>query len=93
MFRKDGCETTRTVNFIAAHDGMTLADLSRYERKHNEANGEHNRDGHDENLSWNNGVEGSSDGRNNQGRRARDSRAPCLSTLFSLARHDHADGR
>ena len=60
VFRKDGCEKTRTVNFIAAHDGMTLADLSRYERKHNEANGEQNRDGHDENLSWNNGVEGES---------------------------------
>lgn len=49
---------SRTVNFIAAHDGMTLADIVRYERKHNEANGEQNRDGHNENLSWNNGVEG-----------------------------------
>ena len=49
---------TRTVNFIAAHDGMTLADLTAYEHKHNNANGEHNRDGHDDNLSWNNGVEG-----------------------------------
>ena len=37
---------------------MTLADIVAYERKHNEANGEHNRDGHNENLSWNNGVEG-----------------------------------
>ena len=83
VFRKDGCERTRTVNFIAAHDGMTLADLSRYERKHNEANGEQNRDGHDENLSWNNGVEGESDGREeSRQRRARDSRA-LLSTLFA----------
>ena len=45
-------DATRSVNFIAAHDGMTLADLASYERKHNEANGEDNRDGHDENFSW-----------------------------------------
>ena len=38
--------------------GLTLADLTGYERKHNEANGEQNRDGHNENFSWNNGVEG-----------------------------------
>ena len=49
---------SRGVNFITAHDGFTLADLVSYERKHNEANGEHNRDGTDANHSWNNGVEG-----------------------------------
>ena len=49
---------TRTVNFIAAHDGMTLRDLTAYERKRNEANGEDNRDGHDENFSWAGGGEG-----------------------------------
>lgn len=54
----EGEPTTRSVNFLAAHDGFALADLTRYERKHNEANGEDNRDGHDENLSWNNGHEG-----------------------------------
>ncbi|TIO30921.1 glycogen debranching protein GlgX [Mesorhizobium sp.] len=58
VFAKAGQRTSRTVNFIAAHDGMTLADIAAYEHKHNEANGEQNRDGHDENLSWNNGVEG-----------------------------------
>ncbi len=47
-----------SVNFIVAHDGFTLADLVSYERKHNEANGEANRDGTDANYSWNNGVEG-----------------------------------
>ncbi|RUW35804.1 MULTISPECIES: glycogen debranching protein GlgX [unclassified Mesorhizobium] len=52
---------SRSVNFIAAHDGMTLADLVAYEEKHNAANGEQNRDGHDDNLSWNNGVEGGTD--------------------------------
>ena len=47
-----------SVNYIAAHDGFTLADTTMYSRKHNEANGEHNRDGMDENHSWNHGVEG-----------------------------------
>ncbi|MEL7158562.1 MAG: glycogen debranching protein GlgX, partial [Actinomycetota bacterium] len=47
-----------SINFITAHDGYTLADLVTYERKHNEANGEHNADGHSDNRSWNGGVEG-----------------------------------
>ncbi len=53
--------TSRSVNFLAAHDGFTLADTVAYEHKHNHANGEDNRDGHGENLSWNNGVEGPCD--------------------------------
>lgn len=61
IFAKGGQPASRTVNFIAAHDGMTLADIVAYEEKHNEANGEQNRDGHNENLSWNNGVEGATD--------------------------------
>lgn len=61
IFGREGRLTSRTVNFIAAHDGMTLADIVAYERKHNEANGEHNRDGHNDNLSWNNGAEGETD--------------------------------
>lgn len=61
VFAANGQSASRTVNFIAAHDGMTLADIVRYERKHNQANGEQNRDGHNENLSWNNGVEGDAD--------------------------------
>ena len=52
---------TRSVNFIAAHDGFTLADLVSYAEKRNEANGEQNHDGRDENYSWNNGVEGATD--------------------------------
>jgi glycogen operon protein len=47
-----------SVNFVTAHDGFTLRDLVSYERKHNEANGEDNRDGTDDNRSWNCGVEG-----------------------------------
>ena len=58
VFGKAGQSKSRSVNFIAAHDGMTMADLVTYEAKHNEANGEQNRDGHNDNLSWNNGVEG-----------------------------------
>ena len=47
-----------SVNYVTAHDGFTMADLVAYEHKHNEANGEHNRDGSDDNRSWNHGVEG-----------------------------------
>lgn len=50
-----------SVNFVTAHDGFTLRDLVSYERKHNEANGEGNRDGTDDNRAWNCGVEGESD--------------------------------
>jgi len=52
---------TASINFVACHDGYTLADLVTYERKHNEDNGEDNRDGHDDNNSRNWGVEGPSD--------------------------------
>ncbi|SON58083.1 Glycogen debranching enzyme [Hartmannibacter diazotrophicus] len=50
-----------SVNFVTAHDGFTLNDLVSYNHKHNEANGEDNRDGHDDNKSWNCGVEGETD--------------------------------
>ena len=49
------------INFVTCHDGFTLYDLVSYDRKHNSANGEHNRDGRDDNLSWNSGVEGATD--------------------------------
>ncbi|GAB0117236.1 glycogen debranching protein GlgX [Acidisoma sp. 7E03] len=51
-------QPSRSINFITAHDGFTLADLVSYAAKHNEANGEGNRDGTNDNLSWNHGVEG-----------------------------------
>jgi glycogen debranching enzyme len=82
IFHSDGQEATRSVNFIAAHDGLTLADLTSFEHKHNDANGEQNRDGHDENLSWNNGVEGDTADAAVNEHRARDRRA-MLSTLFA----------
>jgi glycogen operon protein len=50
-----------SINFITCHDGFTLTDLVSYDRKHNEANGENNRDGSDDNLSWNCGSEGPSE--------------------------------
>src|SRR5204862_3532388 len=50
-----------SINFITAHDGFTLADLVAYNAKHNEANKEDNRDGTDDNRSWNCGVEGPTD--------------------------------
>ncbi|MFC6445007.1 glycogen debranching protein GlgX [Shinella zoogloeoides] len=58
IFSRNGGTETRTVNFLAAHDGFTLADLVSHTVKHNGANGEDNRDGHNENHSWNNGAEG-----------------------------------
>src|ERR1700723_766972 len=53
-----GRRPTSSVNLITVHDGFTLADLVSYDAKHNEANGESNRDGTDDNRSWNSGVEG-----------------------------------
>jgi len=54
-------EAEQSINFITCHDGFTLEDLVSYNRKHNEANGEENRDGADDNASWNCGVEGPTD--------------------------------
>jgi glycogen operon protein len=54
-------EAEQSINFITCHDGFTLNDLVSYNHKHNEANGENNRDGSDDNLSWNCGVEGPTD--------------------------------
>ncbi|HVC60257.1 MAG TPA: glycogen debranching protein GlgX [Acetobacteraceae bacterium] len=60
-FNKRGRKSWASVNFITAHDGFTLHDLVSYNDKHNEANGEDNRDGNSDNLSWNHGVEGPTD--------------------------------
>ena len=54
-------EPEASINFVTCHDGFTLNDLVSYEKKHNEANGEQNRDGSDDNRSWNCGVEGPAD--------------------------------
>ena len=54
-------EAEQSINFVTCHDGFTLNDLVSYNGKHNEANGEDNRDGSNDNLSWNCGVEGPTD--------------------------------
>ena len=77
-----GEQACRSVNFLAAHDGFTLADTVAYAHRHNLANGEDNRDGHGENFSWNGGVEGPTDDPEVLARRAADIRA-LLGTLFA----------
>ncbi|NYJ07552.1 glycogen debranching protein GlgX [Petropleomorpha daqingensis] len=58
LYGDDGRRPSASINFVTVHDGFTLADLVSYERKHNEANQQDNRDGTDDNASWNCGVEG-----------------------------------
>jgi glycogen operon protein len=58
LYADDGRSPYNSVNFVTAHDGFTLRDLVSYDEKHNEPNGEDNRDGSDNNRSWNCGVEG-----------------------------------
>ncbi len=61
IFQASGELPINSINFITAHDGFTLNDLVSYNDKHNEANGEGNRDGNDNNVSWNCGAEGATD--------------------------------
>ncbi len=61
LYQYDGRKPYASINFITAHDGFTLCDLVSYNHKHNEANGEDNRDGSDNNDSWNMGAEGPTD--------------------------------
>jgi len=61
IYENDGRKPYMSINFVTCHDGFTLADLVSYCQKHNEANGEENRDGNDNNLSFNCGIEGATD--------------------------------
>ncbi len=61
LYDRGGRRPYASINFVTAHDGFTLTDVVSYNEKHNEANGEENRDGHNENLSWNCGAEGPTD--------------------------------
>ena len=63
LYGDDGRHPYASINFVTAHDGFTLRDLVSYNHKHNEANREDNRDGTDDNRSWNCGVEGETDDR------------------------------
>jgi glycogen operon protein len=81
IFDFAGRKPSHGVNMLAVHDGFTLRDLVSYADKHNEANGEDNRDGHGHNASWNCGVEGETDDAEIVAARKRDVRA-LLATLF-----------
>ncbi|GAB3299592.1 glycogen debranching protein GlgX [Epidermidibacterium keratini] len=61
LYAHNGRRPMASINFVTAHDGFTLRDLVSYNEKHNEANGEDNRDGESHNRSWNSGVEGETD--------------------------------
>lgn len=61
LYKHNGRRPYASINFITAHDGFTMRDLVSYNHKHNEANGENNRDGENHNNSWNHGVEGPTD--------------------------------
>jgi isoamylase len=61
LYARSGRRPYASINFVTAHDGFTLQDLVSYNQKHNEANGEENRDGSDNNRSWNCGIEGPTD--------------------------------
>jgi isoamylase len=74
IFDRRGRRPRASVNFVTAHDGFTLNDLVSYDRKHNEANLEDNRDGTDDNYSWNCGVEGPTDDSNVQALREKQKR-------------------
>ncbi len=81
LYNRSSRRPYASINFVAAHDGFTLHDLVAYNDKHNEANGEDNRDGHNHNLSWNCGAEGPTDDPEILALRERQSRN-LLATLF-----------
>ena len=83
LYGRTGRRPHASINFVTAHDGFTLRDLVSYNDKHNEANGEENRDGHNENLSWNCGVEGPTDDPDVLALRARQSRNLMATLLLS----------
>lgn len=74
LYRSGGRSPTASINFITSHDGFTLTDLVSYSEKHNEGNGENNRDGENDNRSWNCGHEGPTDDPAITGLRARQKR-------------------
>ena len=83
LYNRSSRKPYASINFIAAHDGFTMADVVTYNDKHNEANGEENRDGHGHNLSWNFGVEGPTDDGEVRALRARQQRNFIATLLLS----------
>ncbi len=84
IYEHENREPEQSVNFVTCHDGFTLNDLVSYNSKHNEANGEDNRDGNDNNISWNHGEEGPSDDPDIETLRDRDVRNFFAYTLLAL---------
>jgi glycogen operon protein len=83
LYQSDGRSPWSSINFVTAHDGFTLRDLVSYDGKHNDANGEENRDGTDDNRSWNCGVEGDTDDQEVLALRARQQRNFLATLLLS----------
>jgi len=83
LYAHSGRRPYASINFATAHDGFTLQDLVSYNEKHNEANGENNQDGNNNNLSWNCGVEGPTDDPNIQALRAKQKRNLLTTLLLS----------
>ena len=83
LYEASGRKPHASVNFVTAHDGFTLQDLVSYNGKHNEANGEENRDGNNDNRSWNHGAEGPTDDRDINALRARQKRNLVATLLLS----------
>jgi glycogen operon protein len=84
LYSHEEREPEQSVNFVSCHDGFTLNDLVSYNQKHNEANGERNRDGTDYNVSWNCGVEGPTDDPEIEGLRNRQVKNLLATTLLSI---------
>jgi glycogen operon protein len=83
LYERSGRRPYASINFVTAHDGFTLRDLVSYNEKHNEANGEGNRDGHDHNISWNCGAEGETSDPEVNAMRARQQRNFLATLLLS----------
>jgi isoamylase len=83
LYQSDGRKPFASINFITAHDGFTLRDLVSYNEKHNDANGEENKDGTDDNRSWNCGTEGPTEDASINALRARQQRNFLTTMLLS----------
>jgi isoamylase len=83
LYEENGRRPSASINFVTAHDGFTLHDLVTYDERHNEANGEDRADGHENNLSWNHGIEGETDDAGINALRARQQRNFLATLLLS----------
>jgi isoamylase len=84
IYAKRGREAEESINFVACHDGFTLNDVVTYNHKHNHENGEDNRDGHEDNRSWNCGYEGATDDQEIERLRDRQVKNLFLATVLSV---------